>query len=164
MAALSAQGVAGRRVLYPRADIARDALPDGLRATGAKVDAVDAYRTVSETVVDPAVLERVRRGEVDVATFASGSSVRNLVALLGGNPAGLRRTTIACVGASTATAAREFGLDVDVVADDATISGLVEALVRHRPTPVAGDGAGDRRGRTLVLDTDVVGARGGGSA
>ena len=164
VAALALRGITRRRVLYPRADIARDALPDGLRAAGARVDAVDAYRTVPETAVDPAALARLRRGEVDVATFASGSSVRNLIALLGGGVDGLRRATIACVGASTAAAAREFGLDVAIVAEDSTVPGLVAALVRHRMGHRSGNGAKEGREPVRVLDTDMVGARGGGSA
>src|SRR5262245_47314601 len=38
--------VAGQRILLPRADIAREALADGLRTKGALVDEIAAYRTV----------------------------------------------------------------------------------------------------------------------
>jgi uroporphyrinogen III methyltransferase / synthase len=38
--------VAGQRILLPRADLAREALADGLTAKGAQVDNVVAYRTV----------------------------------------------------------------------------------------------------------------------
>lgn len=130
VAALAERGVAGRRVLYPHADLAGDALPSGLRALGAVVDAVQAYRTVPVTEVAPAVRTRVLRGEVDVITFASASSVRNLAASLG-DAFGQLAARIVCVGPVTATAARELGLRVDVVAEDATTDGLVAALVRH---------------------------------
>jgi uroporphyrinogen III methyltransferase / synthase len=41
--------VAGQRILLPRADLAREALADGLTAKGAQVDNVVAYRTVLGT-------------------------------------------------------------------------------------------------------------------
>jgi len=132
VAALVARGAAGQRVLYPRADIARDAIPTGLRAAGAVVDEVEAYRTLPATTIAPAVRERVVGGAVDVVTFASGSSVRNLVTLLGADFGALRQTEIACIGPTTAETARALGLTVDVVADDATVAGLVAALVAHR--------------------------------
>ena len=132
VAALVARGIAGRRVLYPRADIARGAIPTGLRTAGAVVDEVEAYRTLPETIVDPTVRTRVIGGAVDIATFASGSSVRNLAALLGDDFGVLQQTEIACIGPATAAVAREFGLTVDVVANDATVPGLVAALVEHR--------------------------------
>ena len=71
------------RVLYPRSAMGRDVLPNELRAAGFDVLAIDVYRTLPEPNVDQRVLDRVRRGEVDVITFASPSSVRHLVALLG---------------------------------------------------------------------------------
>ena len=41
--------VKGKRFLLPRADIAREALPNLLRAAGAEVDVVTAYRTLPAT-------------------------------------------------------------------------------------------------------------------
>ncbi|CAA9558039.1 MAG: Porphobilinogen deaminase [uncultured Thermomicrobiales bacterium] len=132
VAALAAHGVSGQRVLYPKADRARDALPEGLRALGADVVAVDAYRTVPEPDVDPAVVARVARGGVDAVTFASPSSVRNLQALLGDRFGSLERAAVVCVGSVTAGVAREMGLPVAVVAADASVAGLVDAVVRWR--------------------------------
>ena len=78
----------GARVLYPRSATGRDVLPNELRAAGFDVLAIDVYRTLPEPNVDRRVLDRVRRGEVDLITFASPSSVRQLVALFGN---GVRR-------------------------------------------------------------------------
>lgn len=139
---LIAQGVAGRRVLLPHADLARDLLPVALRAAGATVDAVVAYRTVPATAPDPALRARLARGEVGVVTFTSGSGVRGLLGLLGGDTAALRQATIACLGPVTAQAAMDAGLRVDVVADEATVPGLVTALIayrRQRAVPVGSE-------------------------
>ena len=129
-AALIAAGIGGARVLYPHGDLARDTLASDLRAAGATLEAVTAYRTLPEPAVDPAMRERVRRGEVDAVLFASPSSVRNLAALLGGREpfAPLRRAAIVAVGPVTARAAREHGLPVTAVAADASVAGLIAAL------------------------------------
>jgi hydroxymethylbilane synthase len=134
VAELTDRVLVGHRVLLPQGSLARDGLARGLRAVGAVVDAVEVYRTVPETVLPTDVGSRIARGEVDVVTFASPSAVRNLAALLGGTLAPLRGATIACVGPTTAEAARAAGLAVDLVADDPSVGGLVAALVGHLPS------------------------------
>lgn len=129
--------VAGQRILLPRADIARESLANGLRQAGAQVDEATAYRTTRPQVqghseITPTA-EDIRRmllaGEIDVVTFTSSSTVRNLVAILG-DAETLRKATVACIGPITAQTAREAGLRVDVVAEEYTIEGLVEALTQ----------------------------------
>jgi uroporphyrinogen-III synthase len=116
--------VAGRRILLPRADIARPALAEGLRAMGAWVDEAPAYHTV-QGKPSPAAFDALRAG-VDVVIFTSSSTVRNFVSLTKdwnyGNP------FIACIGPVTAATAHELGLHVDMVADEYTVDGLLETL------------------------------------
>jgi hydroxymethylbilane synthase len=138
-AAMTAAGVNGHRVLYPRGDLARDALVRALAAAGAIVDDVEAYRTLPEPDVDPYARRLAERGDVDVVTFASPSSVRNLAAALGGDLSPLARARIVCVGPTTARTAVEYGLPAHAVADDASARGLAAAAVealdeleRHR--------------------------------
>lgn len=121
----AADELAGRRILLPRADVARAVLPEQLRALGATVDEVAAYTTVQ----DGADAERVRglfqRGEVDVVTFTASSTVRNFVDLVG---ADVGRAAVASIGPITSGTARELGLAVDVEAAEYTIPGLVQAI------------------------------------
>ena len=120
----------GRRVLLPRAEGARDTLLDGLAKQGAKVNEVTLYVAALPPDPDGEGLRRLRAGEIDVATFASSSTVRNLVTLLGDDLAPLRRCKIACIGPITAATVEELlGRKPDVVAQEHTISGLVRALV-----------------------------------
>ncbi len=63
----------GGRVLLARAEVARDVLPDGLRAAGWEVDVVVAYRNV-EPDVDPDVLAAARAA--DAASEIAALSVR----------------------------------------------------------------------------------------
>lgn len=67
-------------MLLPRAALARDLAPDGLRVAGWTVDVVEAYRTVAVPLSDEQ-LETV--ASADAVTFPSPSSVRNLVAAAG---------------------------------------------------------------------------------
>lgn len=115
-------GPAGGRVLLARAAVARDVLPDGLRALGWEVHVVDAYRTVPVTATEG---QRARVAEAEVVTFASSSAVDNFVAAFG--PEALP-AVVACIGPVTAAAARRQGIDVTVEAELHTIDGLVAAL------------------------------------
>lgn len=118
--------VAGQRILLPRADIARPLLRDGLRARGAHVDEVAAYST-AQGQPSPAAFEALQAG-VDVVTFTSSSTVRNFVTLTRGLDYG--RPLVACIGPVTAATADELGLRVDVIAEEYTVDGLLEALQR----------------------------------
>ena len=130
-AALAALGVEGARVLLPRAERASPALPARLREAGATVDEVTLYLAAPPADPPPEALAAVRAGAIDAAAFASSSAVRNLAALLGGDLAPLRGAVAACIGPRTAEAAREAGLGPLVVATDASVGALVEALRRH---------------------------------
>ena len=77
-------------------------------------------------------IERLRAGEVDIATFASSSTVKNLVRMLEGDVAPLKNTCVACIGPVTAATAEELGLDVAIVAREHTIPGLVDAILEGK--------------------------------
>jgi uroporphyrinogen III methyltransferase / synthase len=124
--ALAEVPVEGRRVLIPRGGQSRDVLPDALRARGATVDPITLY----DTVVEPLTQEqRQALSNLDYVTFASASSVRNLLASLDGAAAALGDARIASIGPVTSDAARSLGLEVDVEARSHDVPGLVEAVV-----------------------------------
>jgi uroporphyrinogen-III synthase len=108
--------------------VARDVLPDGLRAAGWDVDVVAAYRTVPAPLTDD---QRARAETADVVTFTSSSTVERYLEAMGDRPV---PGVVACIGPITAATARDHGLSVDVVADEHTIAGLVRALVDHLRT------------------------------
>ncbi|GMR13240.1 MAG: hypothetical protein BMS9Abin29_1445 [Gemmatimonadota bacterium] len=117
-----------RRILIPRAAEARDVIPDGLRAAGATVDVIEAYRT-TPVEADAESTRRLARlldgGEVDVVTFTSSSTVRAFRAMFGDEMGGF---LVATIGPATSATARESGYEVAVEAEEYTISGLVRAL------------------------------------
>jgi uroporphyrinogen-III synthase len=120
--AMTGEADAGR-VLLARAEVARDVLPDGLRARGWAVDVVDAYRTVSAAVTDE---QRAAIASADVITFTSSSTVDRFVEAVGADAV---PSVVACIGPVTAETARGHGLTVDVEAGVHTVGGLVDALV-----------------------------------
>ena len=120
----------GVPVLLPGADIGRDVLHRGLTGLGARVDLIPAYRTVPVTGVKGKARKALESG-VDVVTFTSSSTVKNLLDLLDGDRKALEGSRIACIGPTTAATARELGLPVDLVADVHTVDGLVDALVAY---------------------------------
>lgn len=127
--ALSAEmELRGSRILLPRAEVAREVLPEQLRARGARVDEVPAYRTLpDESAVDEA-RRRLEADEVDVITFTSSSTVRNFVELIGTRTGHAR---VASIGPITSATAREVGMEVAIEAEEYTVEGLVEAILRH---------------------------------
>ena len=125
--AMIESGVMGSRVLLPRSDIAGSVLPDRLRSSGALVEEVVCYRTLIPEGSRDLVRHTLKEG-VDAVTFTSSSTVKNLLKLLDNDATKLAGVCIACIGPVTAATASRFGLNVDIVAQDHTIDGLVTAL------------------------------------
>lgn len=127
----------GSRVLLARADIADSTLVRALSARGASVDQYVAYRTIPSGEDAGELRDALRSGTIDVVTFASSSTVRNLCAALGDRaPALLAGTIIACIGPVTAETARGLGLTPAIVAPEHTLAGLVAAIeeyLAHEP-------------------------------
>ena len=118
----------GDRMLLPRADIGRDVLDKGLTTMGARVQRVVTYRTVTPPESKQLATELLSAGSVDVVTFTSSSTVENLIGILEGDASKLKGAVVACIGPITAASAEAAGLQVDVVASEHTIPGLVDAI------------------------------------
>ncbi|MDN5347789.1 MAG: uroporphyrinogen methyltransferase / synthase [Clostridia bacterium] len=124
--------VDGKKVLLPRADIARPLLAEELRRAGAEVTEVAAYRTVPAGEDMQGLKEMLAEGKIAAVTFTSSSTVKNLLHALGPEARDLlARTALACIGPVTAATAREAGLKVAVTAQEYTVPGLVAALTRY---------------------------------
>lgn len=139
-AALARSGsLDGMRVLLPRSDIGREVIVEQLRAAGALVTDVIAYRTVLDETQrdgDPDVYGMLLEGRIDVVTFTSASAVRNFARIYDTDAAVdlLQRTTVATIGPVTAEAARQLGITVTVQPASYTIPGLVDAIAAHFST------------------------------
>jgi uroporphyrinogen III methyltransferase/synthase len=129
-------GVSGRRFLLPHADIGREVLAEGLRADGADVTEVIAYRTVlatPEREADHDLYRMLLDRQIDAVTFTSASTVRNFAQIIGEEQAAdlLRTTVVAAIGPVTVEAAQQLGIETHVMPARYTIPDLVDALVEY---------------------------------
>ncbi|MEE4351411.1 MAG: uroporphyrinogen-III C-methyltransferase [Desulfatiglans sp.] len=132
VAALEQYGVKGTKVLLPRATVARDILPEELRKMGASVDVIPAYRTRKPDHDTERVRGMFARGEIDMVTFTSSSTVTNFVDMFGPDPKDLAKSmaevTVACIGPITAKTAEEKGFHVSLMPSEYTIEALTEGI------------------------------------
>ena len=127
---MSAQ-VTGRRILIARGVLARDILPDGLRAAGAEVDVVDAYRNVMPEAA-PEQLRLALDGEIDAATFTSSSSATHLAEAA--RTAGIAWPFVGVlavsIGPITSQMLRYLGWAPATEAEVSDVPGLIRAVVK----------------------------------
>ena len=117
-----------RPILIPRSALAPDTLPDGLRALGWSVEAVDAYTTTPADAADipDDIAGNFRAGHYDAAVLTASSQARALPPLLGLPPPSAQVVTI---GAPTAATARRQGITVAAQASSPTPEAIVRALI-----------------------------------
>jgi uroporphyrinogen III methyltransferase/synthase len=112
------------RALVARAALARDVLPDALRARGAEVDVLALYESVSEPLDDE---QRRAVAAADYVTFTSSSTVRFFFEQAREALAGATR--LVSIGPVTSETLRELGREPDVEAERHDVDGLVAALI-----------------------------------
>jgi uroporphyrinogen III methyltransferase / synthase len=121
--------LAGKRLLLPRAQEARELLPQALSAAGVQVDAVPCYKTV-HAPIDGEVLRQLREKKPELIVFTSSSTIRNLVEIIG-QPEGvnlLLQSTVAVIGPVTGHTAESFGKSAEIVPIENTVKSLLEAI------------------------------------
>ena len=119
----------GVRLLIPRAQKARETLPEELRKRGARVDVIPAYRTVLPRSGSRQVRELIKSGAIDLITFTSSSTVENFVKIVGKSfVPQLKKVKIASIGPITTASAKKLKLKVACQAKQYTIDGLVQAI------------------------------------
>ncbi|KAF4516318.1 hypothetical protein B566_EDAN000559 [Ephemera danica] len=142
LATLAESDLSRARVLIPRAEVARELLPEQLRARGAVVDVIPVYRTeVPRDSVESWTQLLVDR-EIESVTFTSSSTVRNFIELVGGEAQArglIQSVAVACIGPITAQTAREAGFAVAIMPRENTIPALVESMAGYfgKGMPVA---------------------------
>ena len=130
-------------VLIPRSAAAPDTLPDGLRALGWSVEAIDAYTTTPADVgdIDADIAGNFRAGCYDAVVLTASSQARALPPLLGLPPPSTRVVTI---GAPTAATARGQGIAVAAQASSPTPDAIVRALIDALDHPAQADASEER--------------------
>ena len=122
--------VAGKRVLFARAEVARDVIAVALRAAGATVDEVEAYRNVMPESA-PEMLRNALEQGIAAATFTSSSSVRHLAdaARAAGLAFPFPGIKAISIGPITSATLRKHGWEPAAEAVCSDISSLVDAIV-----------------------------------
>ena len=128
--ALKGEVAPGERVLIPRATEAREILPQSLRDYGAIVDVAPVYETLPSGEDPAPVIEMLKNKEIDFATFASSSTVKNLVKMTG-DASLLKNTKVVAIGPVTAKTCADLGIDVFATAKEYTIDGLVNTVIEN---------------------------------
>jgi uroporphyrinogen-III synthase len=123
----------GKKILLPQSDQAGGQVAEGLRAAGAQVTPVVAYRTCMPESLDGAELARIRRDGADVFVFASPSAFRNFARIVG--DADLKRfaaeAAFAAIGPTTAQAIRKAGVPVEIEAVNPNADEIIKAMIEY---------------------------------
>ncbi len=131
--AFSNEPVKNKKVLLPRAKVARTILPEELTKMGAAVDEVTAYETQLNTDGKDELIRLLENNEIDAVTFTSSSTVTNFMSLLESRDAKslLNNVVTASIGPITSDTARSFDIIPDIEAEAYTIQGLVDSLFMY---------------------------------
>ena len=116
-------------ILIPRAKNARDFLVTQLKEI-CSVHEIHTYESVIDFNQKTELLEILTQEKVDYITFASSSSVKNFVQLIGNeNLNQLKQCQLISIGPVTSSALCEAGLTVYKEAKQATIDGLLDVMI-----------------------------------
>jgi uroporphyrinogen III methyltransferase/synthase len=133
--AFKKRDVKGMKILLPRAAKAREVLPMALVKLGANVEEIPAYETVRPDHDKGRVKDMLEKGEIDMVTFTSSSTVSNFVEMFRAERPHLKEwmssVAVACIGPITARTAEEKGLTVSLIPQEYTIESLTNAIVDY---------------------------------
>lgn len=134
VAAFQGVDLQGKRILFPKADGARELIPQQLRSMGAEVIDPVAYRNIIPQALPDAARQALGQHQLAAVVFSSPSTVRNLAALVGGVTqlqTMLSDLAVASIGPVTTKACQELGLSVAVEPEQATLDSLTNALEQY---------------------------------
>ncbi len=131
ISALAEKGISGKRFLLPRAKEARDLLPDEIQKMGGAVEVVVAYEAVRPRYTRQEIEALLSGSRIDMVTFASSSTLRNFIEIIGTETVWLASVPIACIGPITGKTAGDFGLKVAVMPKEYTLPALADAICTY---------------------------------
>lgn len=128
---MAGEDLKGKKILLPRADIARKILPEALKSLNAEVVDVVAYKTVKGQGNVEEVKQLLKDKKITTITFTSSSTVRNFVSMFNEDELHelIKDVRLASIGPITSKTAAELGLNISVEAKEYTLDGLLEAIL-----------------------------------
>ncbi len=130
LAEVLAGEAAGRHFLLARASRGREVLAERLREAGGVVTQVVVYDSVDVRSPEPTMVAALRRGDIHWTTVTSSAIARSLHQLLGED---LAHTKLASISPITSATLRELGWEPAVEASEATMEGVVAAILGDAP-------------------------------
>lgn len=130
---LGAQDLKGKRILIPRAKVAREVLPEEMKKLGADVTIAETYVTIKPEGRKAEVKKLFEEGRIDAVTFTSSSTVTNFVDMWGKDMALklMNGVAVASIGPITSDTARKLGLAPAIEPTEFTTAALCEAIEKH---------------------------------
>ncbi len=126
------ESVKGLRLLIPRAEVAREVFPEKMRALGATVDVVTAYRAVKPSGHAKRLKRFLSEGKITIATFTSGATFTNFCEMVGDDAKELLKdVTIVAIGPVTKKSIEKKGLKVHIMPERATMEDMVDAIIKY---------------------------------
>lgn len=121
-----------KNVLLPRAQEARDIIPEKLRLWGADVDVVPVYKTVCPEV-DKKYLGIIKENNYDLITFTSSSTFKNFELLFSKKEMQMLKQKLKAVSIGPVTSAtmRSSGVEPLIESQEHTIPGLVNTIKEY---------------------------------
>jgi uroporphyrinogen III methyltransferase/synthase len=99
------------------------------------VDEIPVYQTIKPLHDKARVKGMLEKGEIDMVTFTSSSTVTNFVDMFRQEAQLLQdwmsKVAVACIGPVTAKTAEDKGLAVSLMPEEYTIDALTHAIVRY---------------------------------
>ncbi|HYQ48116.1 MAG TPA: uroporphyrinogen-III synthase, partial [Thermodesulfovibrionales bacterium] len=121
----------GMKFLLPRAEKAREILPDSMRKLGGAIDLPVVYRAIRPDYHGKRLKRFLKEGRITVATFTSAATFTNFRDIMGEDADELlKNVAIAVIGPVTAKAVEKAGLTVHIMPKAATIESMVEEITK----------------------------------
>jgi uroporphyrinogen-III synthase len=123
----------GTKVLLPASDQAGDRIAEALRAVGADVTRVVAYRTCMPESLDGDAVDRIRREGADLIFFGSPSAFRNFVQMVNKDTLDwlVESSAFGAIGPTTAQAIRDAGIEVGFESPQPNTNDIIQAMTYY---------------------------------
>ncbi|MEJ6949824.1 uroporphyrinogen-III C-methyltransferase [Natronospora cellulosivora (SeqCode)] len=119
-----------QKILLPGSNLARKELSNTLSKAGHQVDRITIYRTTLPDHQGKRYDLFFTERKVDLICFTSPSTVENLCNITEKYLDIIQEIPVVCIGPVTANAAKEHGFDVQDVASEHNIDGLLKSVIK----------------------------------
>jgi len=117
-------------LLFFRAEEGRETIAEAMLRQGVEIETVHAYRTICPTNNADDVIAMLRNGSIDAVLLGSARTALHYLQRVGATDLA-NRPVIVAISENMATATRKLGLNVQVVAKEASFEAMLDALTEY---------------------------------